>query len=1036
MARDFFILLALCPLMLAGQRSYAQRPEWENEQIVGIGKLPYRAASCLPLQRESNNNWMSLDGKWKFRWSADPDHRPLDFHKTDYDTDGWDDIEVPGTWQMQGYDIPIYTNWTYPFKKNVPYVTDEPPVNYWSHAHRNPVGSYVRTFNISDFDADSRYVLHFDGVKSAMYVWVNGKKAGYSQNSMSPAEFDITEYLKSGENKIAVEVYRWSDGSYLEDQDMWRFSGIFRSVGIIRQPQLHIFDYKISTRLSHGFKTGHAVIEAKIKNSTSRRRKNVEIMGTLKGKAVKGKSATAYFSPVSVRINPGNMAVVKLECEVDSPDLWSAEHPNLYDVEFSLYDNGEELETVTFHTGFREISVEGDIFRINGRPVKLKGVNRHEHHPKTGRTMDEATIRKDLELMKRANINMIRTSHYPNSPIFYELCDIYGFYVMDEANQESHDYGLGNRVLGDSPDWTKAHVDRAVSLVERDKNHPCVIFWSLGNEGGRGCNMKAMRDSVVKLDTTRLVYCDTDRDVSDVYDEGYLSPEKLRELGIKITDRPVFMREYAHAMGNSVGNFKEYWDVIYSDESIIGGAIWDWVDQGIAKRIDGGKLSYNRDIVSLGLEPGEYWAYGGDFGDQPNSGSFCINGLVAPDRVPHPHYYEVKKVYQNIDFVPCDSSFSRIRLVNRFDFTPLSDFDYCYEVLKDGAVVSAGELRLEGDILEIPAMERSEDGEYCLNLSAVTPEASVWAEKGYPVAAEQFVIGRSKNRSVSACSSVRKKPRISDGAEGCKIEGDGFYMEFSKRGRLEKWVDKGRSLLMAPLEPYFWKPSNDNQKGNGYDKRLGYWRFAADSMKLVKSDVGADDKSVRLSYLFEINNAEYLLDYTVCGNGKLTVTADYTPTGGTEHSLMPKFGFRVGLKQYSDSIEWYGRGPYENYPDRKTGAFLGLYKCSVRDFITDYIAPQDNANRSDVRWFVVGGNGNGMKFSSEVPFNFRLWPYTEEELVRSKHPHELNGCGYLNVNIDYAIHGVGGIDSWGAKTLDKYTVHADVPYHFCFTIEP
>lgn len=1009
--------------------------DWENEQIVGVNKEPYHATLTLPSERESCKEWMSLDGKWKFHWSPDPQSRPTDFFQTDYNASHWEDITVPGTWQMQGYGLPIYTNWTHPFKKAWPKVTEEPPVNYYSYKHRNPVGSYLTTFNISSKERDKRYFLHFDGVKSAMYVWVNGMKVGYSQNSMSPAEFDITECVQSGENKLAVEVYRWSDGSYLEDQDMWRFSGIFRSVGLWTRPHTFIRDYSIIPLLNPQYSEGDLHLNVLVENTSSSEQNGLSVELCIDGKDGKGWKIEKKIERAIMSIRSKSSLKVNLSCVINHPLLWSAEIPNLYNARISLKQHGDVLETFRYRTGFREIKVQGEVFKINGKNVKLKGVNRHEHHPRTGRTIDEATMRKDLALMKQANINMIRTSHYPNTPLFYELCDEYGFYVMDEANQESHGTGLGNTKLGNDPRWEKAHVDRAVFLVQRDKNHPCIIMWSLGNEGGRGVNMKAMRDAVWALDSTRIVYCDTDRGVSDIYDDGYLTPEAIKALAEKITDKPVFMREYAHAMGNSLGNFQEYWDVIYADSSLVGGAIWDWVDQGIAKKQDGHSLRYGVNVHRLSKETDEFWAYGGDFGDMPNDGAFCINGLVGADRVPHPHYYEAQKVYQSIDFLWADSTRQAVKVLNRYDFLSLEDFDYSYEWLSNGVLVKKGKLRLQKDHLCIPEISKQEK-ELCLNVYAHLRKSCLWADKGFTVAREQFVLGKYKLPVTSSDSNFSSVMDVE--GDKLRITGKGFSVVFKNDGSIVSWMQNGKELLQHPFEPYFWKPANDNQMRNGYGKRLGDWRDAA-LKRVVKSQRSEHlDETLRVVYDMELPavGALYTLVYTVCPNGTIRVEADYQPQK-SDIPLMPKFGFRMRIFSDKNQITWYGRGEFENYPDRKTAAFLGIYQKTLDEFITDYVVPQDNANRCDVRWFAMtDGHKTGIKVTGMQPFSFRAWPYGEEDLEQARHPHELPERNYINLNMDLKIHGVGGNDSWEAKTLDKYTVDANKSYHFGLILQP
>ena len=926
--------------------------DWENQQVVGINKLPYHASLTLPSERALHAEWLSLDGTWKFHWARNPDERPADFYLQGYDISGWPDIQVPGTWQLQGFGKPIYTNSAYPFKRDQPRVTSEPPRHFFSYENRNPTGSYVRDFTLQK-ERGRHYILHFDGVKSAMYVWVNGQRVGYSQNSMSPAEFDVTPFLRDGSNRLCVEVYRWSDGSYLEDQDMWRFSGIYRSVGIWMRPEAYIEDYFIHADLNADCTEGRVSLDTKV------------------GGKSKG-------TDVAARI-VGHGVNTSLPATIPGPRLWSAEDPALYDVFIELRRKGQTVETLHYRTGFRKVEVRREVFYLNNRPIKLKGVNRHEHHPLTGRTIDEATIRRDLELMKQANINMVRTSHYPNTPLFYELCDQYGIYVMDEACQETHAFGLGNTVMGNDSTWMLAHVDRARSLVERDKNHPSVIFWSLGNEGGRGCNMQAMRETVQRVDQSRLVYCDTDRDQSAVYDDGYLSPEGLRQLGQRISDRPVFMREYAHAMGNSLGNFQEFWDVIYSDASLLGGAIWDWVDQGIE--------------ATKGRVGEGGFLYGGDFGDQPNDGPFCLNGLVGPDRVPHPHYYEAQKVYQNIMFTLEDSTAATVCLLNRYDFTPLTAFNYRWEWLRNGKVISRGDGPLDVSASEDAAARLhvgprpAVDGELILNVFATLRSRTMWADAGFPVAREQFVVAPGV---MPVTSEV-----------GTGHAGNPQPVGQNDRS-LTEWAGGEASLSIN-----LWKPANDNQRRNGFEQRLGFWRDHTDGCTL---------RQERME------------------DGRLHVILDYQPPRA-DMPLMPKFGVEMKLPASLQLVRWYGRGPFENYPDRKTAAFIGRYECFVSDLEPNYIVPQDNGNRGDVRWVeLTDDSGRGLRIESVQPFNFRAWNYDADDLEHTRHNYELPHRDHVTLNIDLLIHGVGGNDSWGARTLDAYTIDGNQPRHFEFYI--
>ena len=635
--------------------------------------------------------------------------------------------------------------------------------------------------------------------------------------------------------------------------------------------------------------------------------------------------------------------MVRLAYRIDRPRLWSAEKPNLYPFSVELVDRrGKVVEHFDYHLGVKRVECDGEVFKINGKPVKLRGVNRHDHHPRTGRYVDDATYEQDLRLMKQAHVNFLRTSHYPDREYLYELCDRWGMYVMDEANQESHGYGYANRVMGEDPDWEKAHVDRAISLVERDKNHPSVIFWSLGNEGGVGPNMKAMYDAVVARDSIALPFCDTDRRYSAIYDDAYLSPARLVEEARKVTDRPFIMREYAHAMGNSVGNFQEYWDVIYADPGIAGAAVWDWVDQGLEKKENG--------IT--------YWAYGGDFGDKPNDGAFCINGLIGPDRKPHPHYYEVQHVYQPLQFVREDDG--RIRIVNRDYFTEPEEYD----IACDTTVV---------------------DGERLMTVSAHLKEDKPWADKGFVVASEQFVLTPYvfPEAVKSASASV----------DGIVIEGN----------TITSWKVDGKEMLAAPLEHFFWKPENDNQHAANFARRTAVWREATD----------------------------VTVNYTVIDSRRILVDVDYRPSGD-DKPVMPKFGMRMRIPADFTAIEYYGRGPWENYPDRKRSAFLGRYRMPLSEYETEYIHPQDNGNRCDVRWFTIGNGRETLRIDGCQPLCIRAWDYGEEDLEQAAHPHEIERGRFVNLNIDLNLHGVGGIDTWGQRTLPQYTIDGNKPWHFAF----
>ena len=989
---------------MLGIAAQADDRDWENPAVLGIGKLPYHATLQLPSKWKECKEIVSLDGKWHFHWSPNPDARPATFYREDAnEVREWDKITVPGNWQLQGYGIPIYVNMQYPFRRDRPHVMGEPPKDWTAYENRNPVGSYVTFFDATKEMLSKNLILHFGGVHSAFYVWVNGHKVGYSQNSMSPAEFDVTEYIREGSNKLAVEVYRWSDGSYLECQDMWRLSGIFREVQLWVRPWVHIADYKVEAipNANYSEYTVHARVA--ICNTGKKTAKNLLAQLQIGAAELYGVNSNPGHRNVTncriPKLRAGDTTAVELTFHYNSPPrLWSAEKPWLYPYSVELLDRKDSKndEHFSYHLGVKRVECVGEVFKFNGKNVKLRGVNRHDHHPATGRFVDDATYEQDLRLMKQANINFLRTSHYPDREYLYELCDRWGMYVMDEANQESHGYGYANHEMGEDPDWRDAHVDRAVSLVERDKNHPSIIFWSLGNEGGVGPNMKAMRDAVVAIDTIALPFCDTDRSQSDIYDDSYLTPDKLKEEARKVSDRPFMMREYAHAMGNSVGNLEEYWDVIYADSSICGAAIWDWVDQGISSRI--AKQKDNSPFL-----------YGGDFGDKPNDGPFCINGLVDPDRKPHPHYYEVQYVYQPIKFylmtadgVPDGS----IMNWNHDSFTQPDEYDIDRDTISYGS-------------------------ETLLNIYARLKEDKPWADKHFVVARQQWVLKEwdYPNRLNGKPAGVQKTDK------GLVAYTDQGTITVNSLGALTSWIVDGEEMLRGPLEPYFWKPENDNQHAAHFAERLGVWRdvIAKRKNKSFRTENGHDGLRIISETTLSVG-ADLTIVYTIARDGRIKVDMDYQPTAAGI-PLLPKFGMRMRLPADMTNIEYYGRGPWENYPDRMESALIGQYAMPLAEFETEYIHPQDNGNRCDVRWFSINSNQSRLRIDGCQPLCIRAWDYGEEELESAKHPHDISRGRFVNLNIDLNIHGVGGVDTWGQRTLPEYTIDGNQPYHYAFILE-
>ena len=1010
--------------MLAPKQTNAPH-DWENPAVLGINKLPYHATLQLPSLEKECKEIVSLDGQWYFHWSRQPDERPVNFFQEDYDVSQWDKIAVPGNWQTQGYGTPIYININYPFVRNRPSVTSEPPKDWTAYENRNPVGSYVTFVDVTEEMLKNNLILHFGGVHSAMYLWVNGQKVGYSQNSMSPAEFDVTKYMRKGKNKLAVEVYRWSDGSYLEDQDMWRLSGIFRSVQLWVRPLVHIADYHVEAVPNSDYSDFTVKAKVSICNTGKKTAKNLLVQLQMATPELYGVSVNPGHRNVTnhriQKLPAGDTITVELSFHYNTPPrLWSAEKPWLYPFTLELcgMKDSKNDEKFEYHFGVKRVEVVGEVFKINGKNVKLRGVNRHDHHPRTGRYVDDATYEQDIRLMKQANINFLRTSHYPDREYLYELCDKWGIYVMDEANHETHGYGYANKVMGEDLTFRQAHMDRAESLVKRDFNHPCVILWSLGNEGGVGPNIEAMYNKVKELDTTRPPFYDSDRRYSAIWDDSYLYPEDLRKNAQQVKDKPFMMREYAHAMGNSVGNLQEFWDVIYADSSICGAAIWDWVDQGLLKKENGV----------------EYYAYGGDFGDKPNDGPFCINGLIAPDRKPHPHYYEVQYVYQPLQFV---KEGDVIRVVNRDYFTDINEYDYTCEVYHNGELIIGQNMRLEDGKFEIPyPYFPHNDSELILNVYARLRKDAPWANAQFPVAREQFVL-----KPEIFIDDLNGNPATAkQTADGIVVTTGNNSVVIDNNGALTSWIVKGQQMLYSPLEPYFWKPENDNQNAARFAQRVAEWKDAAEKRTMKNMRIEKDKHAVRVVAEMTLPiGADLTVTYSFNDYGQIMVDADYRPTSA-DIPLIPKFGMRMRLPATYNQIKYYGRGPWENYPDRKRSAFINIYEMPLSDYMTEYIHPQDNGNRCDVRWYEISRKKSveeisptTLKIQGCQPLCIRAWDYGEEDL-NVNHPNELNRGHFVNLNIDLTVHGVGGTDTWGKRTLPQYTIPGNQPHRYSFIL--
>jgi beta-galactosidase len=1041
MKRNFALggLLYLVLGLLATSQAGRQVPDWENPRVLGINKEPAHATlapypdleSALQSDSRSSPFVLSLNGSWKFNWVRTPAERPKDFFQPGYDVSSWKGIPVPSNWQMQGYDAPIYSNIRYPFQKDAPRVMGEPDPSWTTFQNRNPVGSYRRTFAVPSEWKGRLTFLVFDGVNSAFYVWVNGKMAGYSQDSRLPAEFNVTPYLQPGENVLAVEVYRFCDGSYLEDQDFWRMSGIFRDVTLVSRPVVHIRDFFVETPLDAQYREAGLKLTVKVKNAGAS-----AAPATIEAQLFEdsGKPLGATLAqPVEV---PGQGEVsLDLEQAVRNPKKWSAELPNLYPLVLTLKDgDGKVIEAIPWKVGFGAVEIKDGQLLVNGKAIYIKGVNRHEHDPDLGQVMTRERMIQDIILMKRNNINAVRTAHYPNAPEWYALCDRYGLYVLDEANVEAHGYGsnLPNRIsMG--KDYTEAWVDRVRRMIERDKNHPCLIGFSLGNEAGIGKNPAAAREWAKENYPGFMISYEQGMSVhSDIFCPMYTPPQDVvwwwKRFG---RGKPMVLIEYAHAMGNSVGNFQEYWDVFESHPHLQGGFIWDWVDQGVRKKSEDGR---------------EFWAYGGDFGDQPNDGNFNCNGLVAPDREAHPHLSEVKKVYQEIKAEPVDLAAGKVRVRNKYIFRDLSLVEGAWELSEDGRRIQTGALpRLDlaaGETRELTLplskIERKPAAEYFLTVSFALAQDEAWAPKGYVIAWDQLSLPNPAPPAPESLSSSLSPIQLSETNKAFAVQGRNFTVRIGRQsGALESYVYQGRELIAAPLQPNFWRPPTDNDRGNGMPERQGVWREAGPK-RVVESvtarQVSSREVEVTARARLAAGRSAFKSVYRIYSNGEIVVEAEVKAKGRLPD--LPRFGMQMAVPGEFRRVEWFGRGPQENYGDRNTGAAVGIYSGTVDELVHPYLEPQETGNRTEVRWVTfTNAEGMGLKATGLPLLNFSAWPWRMEALEQAKHPYQIVRSSDITVNLDYRQMGVGGDNSWGALPHPPYRLSAG-EYRYGFQLSP
>jgi beta-galactosidase len=1050
------IILIGNPQALASDEG-TERPAWNDIDVIRINAEAPRASyiaypdPVVARARDisSNPRYVSLNGTWKFHYVDAPDARPEGFQAESFDVTNWDDIPVPSNWERHGFGYPIYVNVPYPFEIDEPNVpTDD-----------NPVGSYRRDFELPEHWQDKDVFLMFGAVSSAFYVWINGEFVGYSEGSKTPSEFDVTDFVRPGTNTIAVQVYRWSTGSYLEDQDFWSLSGIQRDVGIYARAKQRVRDYRVRSGLVNAYRDGDLQLDLYLVNT-----------------GAPGTAAT-----VDIALDKDGETVLQLTRNLDLeagetqarfsqkiPGIraWSAETPHLYDLTITVSNAaGDVLEAIASRVGFRTSEIRNGVFLVNGQKVKLKGVNLHEHHDRTGHALDEETMREDIRLMKAANLNAVRTSHYPFPDRFYELTDEYGLYVVDEANIESHGYGYDHdKTLGNKRHWMPHHLDRTQRMFERDKNFPSVIIWSLGNEAGDGINLGATYKWLKANDETRPVQYETEGDIrevgerhSDFHSSMYWRKWDLEKYAEEHGDRPFLLIEYAHAMGNSSGNLSDYWDVMNKHDTITGGFIWDWVDQGL------------RETDADGTP---YWSYGGDYGPAgvPSSGNFCINGIVFPDRTVQPAYWEVKRVYQHVDFSGADTNRGYIELRNNYNFVTLDRFDLEWSVTEDGVIIEEG-------LQQAPAVKPGQSGivrlrlgkqgrapgrEYHLNVRLTGRDSWSLLPAGHVYAHAQFELFNAD--AVSNAVEPRKggQLRVVDSEAALAVDtGRATYTFDRVTGRLRQVQVDGQDLLLGPLTPNLWRAPTDNDFGNYMIDWARVWQDSADHRALRSLDVLEETSdAVTIRAIYEFGDGEdsiaatWQSEFEIHASGDVRIVNRFAKRPGLPE--VPRIGMNILVNPAFDDVEWYGRGPFENYVDRKLAAEVGRYRNKVADHYVPYIRPQENGNKTDVRWFALAdGASSGLLVQAEDTISFSVHNNLQTDFIPpvkiaitsedgegarenqervNVHVNDIKPRDLVSVNIDLGQMGVGGDDSWGKKTLRSYSL-ADTHYEYAFWLK-
>jgi beta-galactosidase len=1029
----YLILFLLVFLTSNCDRKYEGPKIWMDQSVIGINKeAPYATSisyddmeNALTVDITKSKYYKSLNGAWKFNWVSNPDDCPDKFYLTEYDDSRWEEIPVPSNWEIQGYGVPIYVNTEYEFQMtNPPFV----PEKY------NPVGSYRKVFTIPENWQNREIFLHFGAVKSAMFLWINGQKVGYSQGSKTPAEFNITDYVVAGENLMAVQVFRWSDGSYLECQDFWRLSGIERDVYLHATPKVRIQDFFVKSTLDGAYENGLLEVSIDLIKYTPGRENYYVELDLLDEN---NESLFEYALVEKIAVDSiGSGTITRL---VPNPKKWTAETPNQYKLVLTLRKTAHDLKEIrSAYVGFRSVEILDGKLCINGQPITIKGVNRHEHDPATGHVISRESMLRDIRMMKENNINTLRTSHYPNDPYLYDLCDKYGLYVIDEANIESHGMGYGEKSLAKDSTWLAAHLDRTRRMFERDKNHPSVIIWSLGNEAGNGINFQKTYQWLKEKDNTRPVQYERAgrENNTDIYCPMYASVSTIEAYGKSNPDKPLILCEYVHAMGNSVGGLQDYWEVINRYEALQGGCIWDWVDQGLQK-ID---------------ETGEYyWAYGGDFGPEnvPSSGNFCCNGLVAPDRTPHPSLFEVKKIYQNIRIEVADMAKAQFNIINNFDFINLDQFQLSYEIKGYSDIERTFMLPpmdiAPGDTgmvqLNLPIGPPKPSVEYFLNFSVKTKKDSGLVAADHEIATEQIKLPLDNNHKYRMFLSNYRQLEMINNESVIEVSGEEFRVIFDKKSGLMTALNyDNKNLLKKAPKLNFWRPPTDNdlRDSNGENR----WRnYGLDSIEYKVIDVTCDEINenvINVNFVLELQNAakEKLFDvfqtFTIYSSGDIVINNDIMASDKIE--TLAKVGIQLQMPEEYDNLQWFGLGPFENYPDRQAAAVVDCYEKKVHEMWHPYVKPQENGNRGEVRWNTIANDdGYGLFIQSPTHYNISAHHYIDTEIAKARHSKDLAKGRFVTLNLDHQVAGVGTA-SCGPGILDPYLLTGKF-YNFQFRIK-